>query len=294
MINRPFFLPRRWASLLFPLCLLVGCGIYDPEVRIPAYVQVNQVSFSTSPDTNGYNTANISEVWLFVNNQALGAYTVPTGKIPVLAEGNATVSISPGVYADGVLANKVLYPFYSQYAVQAVLTKEQTHVFSPHFTYEKGLKKPFTYYQDFELADTGFSKGTGTVPLDIQPHNDPSLEAAMGKKYGILTTTTATDIIAYQNDKYVKLRQDGGPVYLEFDYKSTCEVAVGLTDRDLTGISSDLVLRPSATWVKIYASLSEEAQQSFPSGSGFRFFFRTILPPGAGHTLMLDNIRLIN
>jgi hypothetical protein len=80
-----------------------SCTYFNPDVEIPAYIQVDTFSFqSAGPDSTGYPTQTISEVWLYANNLVLGVYELPTGKIPVVADGKTNISIQAGVYTDGV------------------------------------------------------------------------------------------------------------------------------------------------------------------------------------------------
>lgn len=267
----------------------------DPPVKVPSYIQVDSFSFSTA-DSTGFNTHRITDVWIYVNNQIKGTYAVPTGIIPVLAEGDADIFIQPGVFADGVQANRVYYPFYSGWNTRQVLEKGKVLTLKPGFTYGTGLRKPFLWYQDFEQSDTGISQGRyGNVALKRKFHTGQP-QSAFGLRYGILETNTGDDIIELSNNVFLPLRQNGMPVYLEFDYKSTCAIQVGV--EGFVGSSPpegiyDLTLKPTDKWTKIYASLSDETQRYF-SNARFRFFFRTLPQPGPGNAFSVDNIRLIS
>jgi hypothetical protein len=67
-----------------------------------------------------------------------------------------------------------------------------------------------------------------------------------------------------------------------------------------TGIVQDLILTPNSQWTKIYVSLSDETGQFHTESLAqrkpayFRFFLRTLPAPGAGNSLSIDNIRLLN
>ncbi|HRH33807.1 MAG TPA: hypothetical protein PKY12_02065 [Catalimonadaceae bacterium] len=271
-----------------------SCSIYDPEVKVPSYISIDSFSFQNQVTVNGYNTQSITEAWIFVNNQTIGIYPIPSGRIPVLVEGNASVSVGAGVIADGVNGNKVLYPFYQQFDQQVVFTKEKTTNLRPEFSTKSDLKIPFVYYQDFEKSDSGFTKGRyGTVDLDRPLVTGSASPESFGNRYGRLTTKNFDDVIQYSNDIYLPLRQNGMPVYLEFDYQSTCEIVVGLYGSNNPAEAYDLVLRPTSTWTKIYASLGDEAE-AFAGGEKFRFFLRSATAPGIGNSLLIDNIRLIH
>jgi hypothetical protein len=281
-----------------------SCSYFKPEVEIPSYIQVDTFSFQSSgPDSTGFPTQKISEVWLYANNQVLGVYALPTGKIPVLASGKTSISIQAGVYTDGVRRNRIYYPFYRSFETDVVLEKEKTAKILPHFSYSAQKKKPFNYYQDFESTDSGTSQGVnGTVYVNRLNHTDDVIESQFGKRYANLTTSSASDIIEFCNNMFVPMPTNGNPVYLEFDYKSTCSVYVGV-HCTIGGIAQgsvgDLVLNANDKWTKIYVSLSEETSKFNTEASyqrkaaKFRFFLKTLTEPGAGNSLSIDNVRLI-
>lgn len=303
---------RRANHLLILLCMAAIFSCQEDQLApVPAYIQINDFFFQgNGPDSTGYPTQKISDVWIFVNNQIIGTYAIPTNKIPVLAEGQVRISVQAGVYTDGIRKNRVYYPFYKSYEKDTILEKGKTMVLKPQFFLlrewkGKSLKIPFTFYQDFEVSDAGIVMGdAGTVEGKREFHNNPSLENLYGKRYLKFTTPKDDDAIDAINDVYLPLETNGNPVYLEFDYKSTCLVQVGVKGKvgdAFTGIAQDLVLYPNKDeWTKIYVSLSEETalfhtealSQGLPAS--FSFFFRTIPAPGANNYFCIDNIRLLN
>lgn len=287
-----FFLSLQLAAGM----LLTCCSFIDPPEKVPSYIQVDSFSFVTA-DSTGFNTQKITDVWIYVNNQIMGTYQVPTGRIPALADGTSEITIQAGVFADGIRANRVYYPFYQAYVTRMNLEKGKLSKVKPVFRYGDRLKKPFVYYQDFETSDSGFSKGRyGNAELERPNHDAGTAAASFGARYGKLSTRTDEDIIEYSNQIFVPLRQNGMPVYLEFDYRSTCNLQVGLegyVGNQAPQPYFDLVLLPAENWTKMYVSLSEETQKYF-NNARFRFFLRTVPQPGAGNSFSIDNIRLIN
>lgn len=282
----------------------------DRQAPVPSYIQIEGYQFQNEgPDSTGYPTNRISDVWIYVNNQVIGTYSIPSGKIPVLATGRARISIQAGIFTDGIRKSRVYYPFYQSFEKDTVLEAEKTMLLQPRFSFlkqwkGKSLKKPFTFYQDFEWSDSGCIRGdAGTAVISRENHLNPQLENRFGKRYLKLSTSGDNDVIELSNNVYVPLETNGNPVYLEFDYKSTCPVQVGVRGKvgsTATGIAQDLFLNPNDEWTKIYVSLSEETALfhtealSQRKPAYFRFFFRTIPPPGAGNSFCIDNIRLLN
>ena len=285
-------------GLIVLTTLMAGCEWIDPPQKIPAYIQVDSFQFQTDTAT-GFNTQKISEVWIFVNGEQIGVYPVPSQPIPALFEGNSKISILPGVYADGIVSNKVYYPFYQNFEETRVLEKGKVSKVYPKFKYANALRKPFIYYMDFEQNSTNIGKGkNGNVTLEYKFHPPGESKTAFGNRYGLLSTTSAADIIEFTNEEWVQLNKEGRPVYLEFDYKSTCQFQVGLYGAKLNEVpltSYDLVLNPRETWTKIYVNLTDEVGDfRDKNGIKYRFFLRTFPEPGAGNSLSIDNVRLIN
>jgi hypothetical protein len=140
------------------------------------------------------------------------------------------------------------------------------------------------------------------VFVDRVLHSGDVTQSQFGNRYAKLTTSSASDVIEFCNNAFVPMPTNGNPVYLEFDYKSTCSLFVGV-HCTIGGIAQgsigDLVLNANEKWTKIYVSLSEETSKFNTEASfqrkpaKFRFFLKTLTEPGAGNSLCIDNVRLI-
>ena len=169
----------------------------------------------------------------------------------------------------------------------------------PRFTYGPDLKKPFIFYQDFEKSDSGIGQGRdGNVELKLADHPSYESEKEFGKAYGVISTKSEIDFMELTNKIWIPLNESGMPVYVEFDYKTTCEIAVGIYGQKPGSTAyrvSDLVLRPTDKWTKIYVNLTDEVGGLRPDRKlEYRFFMRSIKQPGSGNSFSIDNIRLIN
>jgi hypothetical protein len=271
----------------------------------PSYIQLDSFSFQgNGPDSTGYPTHKITEAWIYVNNQFIGTYSFPTQKIPVLAKGSATLSVHPGVFTDGVRKNRVSYPFYEPYETKIQLEEGKVTSSKPYFKYKPFIKKStFAYYQDFETTGSGITKGDfGTVEVNREVHPNTIPENKFGRRYAHLVALNNTDVLEYSSEEFVVLKTNKDPVYLEFDYKSTCDFTVGVKAKINAsfGSASDLILMPASEWTKIYVSLADETANFNATAANqqvkarFTFFLRSITTPGTGNSISIDNIRLIN
>lgn len=289
---------ERFLLLGIMVLTTMACNTFDPKTTIPSYIQVDSMPFVGKPNTGG-NSQNITDVWLYANGQKLGTYTLPTGPIPVLADGQVKVEISAGTFADGVKGNRVEYPFFNQYSETVGLTKGKTSKMRPSTTY-RDILLPFTWLQSFDNGDTcayGTGGSANVALVKKVAHSADINTADYGGFYAVSQASNDVEILRFNPtaylsaDKVAKIKLNY-KFYLELDYKSTCDLSVGLEQPD-GGHSADLILRPTDKWAKIYVSLADELEV-FPSGARVRFFIQSTEAPGLGHSFSVDNIKLIN
>ena len=80
------------ALLLCLTSLLSSCDIINPAEDIPSYVSVSGVSLSSNSVTEGTSSSKITEAWLSVDGDFLGAYAIPS-TFPILEEGEHEIAI---------------------------------------------------------------------------------------------------------------------------------------------------------------------------------------------------------
>ena len=134
-----------------PACLvcflLSGCDIINPAEDIPAYLFVEAFTLETDPETEGSNSARITEVWLTIDGQFRGAYSLPA-LIPVLKNGEAQVRLDAGIKENGVTATPDIYPFYEPWEGVVNLTPEVIDTIKPVIGYRDNAK--FAFIEAFE------------------------------------------------------------------------------------------------------------------------------------------------
>ncbi|MCB0768992.1 MAG: hypothetical protein KDC00_01140, partial [Flavobacteriales bacterium] len=101
----------RTLRVLLPVAIaLVSCTKGD---KVPAYIDVNAVSVTTEP-LQGSATSNITDVWVYADDELLGSWEVPS-RIPLLREGSTRIRITPGVKRNGAFDDRSIYPFYTSW-----------------------------------------------------------------------------------------------------------------------------------------------------------------------------------
>jgi len=104
-------------SLIFLVSLSTSCRKFDGDQTIPAFIRIDTISLTSDYFTEGANTHNISDAWVYVNDQIIGAFELPA-LIPVLAKGTNKLEIRPGIKLNGISSTRAPYPFYKPFITQ--------------------------------------------------------------------------------------------------------------------------------------------------------------------------------
>ena len=130
---------------IFLLVILCGCEIINTEESIASIIEIEAIS------VDGDHTKNITDAWVYVNNEFQGVYPLPTS-FPTLNTGNQTILIEAGIKKNGISSSRVSYPYFTSYTIDTELKPNETITINPTVSYSVNS---FPYVEDFE--------GIGTV-----------------------------------------------------------------------------------------------------------------------------------
>lgn len=282
-------------QLVLGLCLFMLIAACNPDETEPSYLVVNNVTVSSNPTTQGSNSSNVKDVWVYVDNQYLGTYQLPA-RIPVLASGNKNVILRAGILENGINATHSAYPLYAaNMQTLAFVPGKETVVDTFNVAYFSGIQ--YTWYEDFEKDAIG-----GGFSLSPEPNNNLAplstdsvdvFEGVRSLKMKVDGTNYISDIET-NGDGYVLYR--GKDIYLEMNYKCDHEFTVGLRGM----LSNDkrnipvLLFNPSNTWKKIYINLSKFVNSNYDVAKFKVYFYLSTSPGGSDATVYLDNLKLIS
>ena len=123
----------------FALALLLSSCKDTPE-QIPSYIRIEPFVVNAQGDASWHK---ITDGWLYVNGEYLGAYTLPA-EVPILAEGPCNIIVFPGVKENGIATSPNIYPNLTRWdATGIALTPAQTTVVKPSTTYDQRAVFPF-------------------------------------------------------------------------------------------------------------------------------------------------------
>lgn len=272
------------------LFLLNSCNVFNKKETIPAYVQINNISFNS--EGRGNNSHNIINVWVYANEELLGIFEIPC-KIPILKNGPTEIKIKAGIYMDGIKTNRTEYPFYSNYITNINLEEQLVYEIKPYFTYAENIEFPFLFYEDFEDALSNFdSLKTSSINLNLVSAGEFKTDITgenIGKALFRAGKNDATTIIS--KSEY-DLPRGGKNVFIEFDYISTLKLGVGILSETTSEKKIDIILNPNNKWTKVYVPLMDEIGKSTTSAR-FKILFESVSTSSKDEYFLIDNIKLI-
>lgn len=279
-----------------------ACEVINPEEQIPAFVQVEPFTVETNASFEGSASAKITEVWVFLGADYIGAFPLPA-TVPLLATGEQAISIQAGIKDNGISSLPEIYPFYKPYEVTLNLEAGKTEIIEPTTSYVDNAV--FEFIEDFESPNHIFSDDIdGVEETRVEITSEEVFEGNRSGKI-VLTSdfpeiTVATDI----NQVFKDLQDNSVFVYLEVNYKSDVDVVWGVaTHPNATNtLDRNFVADPGFIakdeWNKIYFNLSQLLFDN--QGEGHQIILSTFIPLENGALTMdeaviyLDNIKLIH
>jgi len=291
---------KRHIYYLSALALFFSACKDQPE-PIPAYVKLEPFTVNA---TGGAAAQKITDGWLYVNGEFLGAYTLPA-TVPILAEGQSEVWVFPGVKKNGIITTPDIYSMMVRHDQDYTLTPGQTTVVQPVTKYDDDTVYPW------DLVRASFD-GFGSVLLEDRDDNaglnfrvtDSDAFGGTGKSVLLEVDTAHQAPLMEIATEEVSLPTAGAQqTWLELNYKNEIPFQLWLVGTK-SSQPNELMqfvyqFNVSEDWNKTYFNLTEfvVAMQQ----DKYRLFFVVELPTdNAGKytrekaAVRLDNMRLLH
>lgn len=284
----------RFFTLATTLAALLSACKDTPE-KIPSYIRIEPFVVNAQGNASWHK---ITDGWLYVNGEYLGAYTLPA-EVPVIAEGPCDIIVFPGVKENGIATSPNIYPNLTRWdGKDVLLTPAQTTVIQPSTVYDQRTVFPFG-------AGRGDFDGGSNIVIenrDDDPDNGFSITAdsAFFGKCILMQVDTAHPLLDIATEKVINIPVTGSPeVWVEMHYK--CDIPYFLYIAYPNGGSESIravyQFNTSANWNKIYINLTETLTDV--QTAQFRLYFRASLTKdGSGKypqlkgSVRIDNIRI--
>ena len=290
--------------LIVIVSLLSSCVKNNPD---PSWITVNGWQLIENPNNlivnTGVLTHNISEAWVYVDNDLMGVFELPV-TIPVLTAGNSVIQIYPAIRNNGIASTKKVYPFLEPYTVSKNLIQNEEVAISPVTQYYSSVK---FNVEDFENGGTSVVQEGLTSSALISYSSDPAiydLEINGGEFLQINLDETNSEWIASTifNGGGSVLNMPlpiGKEVYLEIDYHTTNKFTSGLLGIGSNGLQDNANVTitadepGSAVWKKIYIDL-REIVSGMQGKDYYEFSFQAILDENeSSGQINIDNLKAV-
>jgi hypothetical protein len=272
-----------------------GCKIIDPAEDVPSYLHIDAISLSVSSSAQGSSTAKVTDAWIFMDGDLLGAFELPCD-VPILAEGTHQFIIRGGVKMNGLTSTRAIYPAWKGWEGPITLTRGQSTTTSPVITYFPGIDFGNTWLLNFDAQGTSLvpdPTSSGTIVVD-------SLYNLYENNCGYIhLDSDTTFFIGASSVGY--LMPPINDTWVEFDYWSNTPFTVGIKET-VTGYSKPwLEVQPNYQWTKIYVRLTDALSEAAtvnsahsPASTPYKIYFAMIHPSSqAESNLYIDNIKLL-
>lgn len=291
----PKFLPLKAVAVALLLFSIFSCNKFEGDQTVPAYIKIDTVLLNTDYYSQGSNSHNITDVWVYVNDQLVGAFELPA-TIPILSRGNQKLEIRPGIKLNGIGGTRVPYPFYQPYVLNDFnFIEDSIRKINPVTSYYNTVG--YAWLEDFEGTSISLAKTTqsDTSIYKTTPINNPEAFLSEFSSYsGIINLTQDKNNFKIASFNAFILPGNGSPVMLELDYKCDRSFGVGMF-ATINGTVVDIplvVVNKSDTWNKIYINLGPNIS-AYTNASNFKVYLESSLSDESEAAYYFDNIKLI-
>ncbi|MCC7244198.1 MAG: hypothetical protein IT269_00845 [Saprospiraceae bacterium] len=287
----------RMTASVMALGLLLLNACKDTLEPIPAYVRIEPFTVQAA---GGADWQKITDGWLYINGEFLGAYTLPA-EVPVLTEGETDIIVFPGIKENGILSTPAIYPFLLRYDVKKTLTAGKITTVQPITSYDP------TATFAWDPARGTFDENS-TIVLENRDSDDgmnlllTSQDAFFGKSL-LMEVDSVHPLMDVTTELAAMPTTGGQKVWLEMHYKTDMPFSiwlVGSKSGQEQIPKSVYLFNPGSEWRKIYLQITDFVAEVNPSPQHkVRFLLNLPKNGSGGYTqtkgkVLIDNIRIIH
>jgi len=289
LIDQPS-MKHHYLLLLFCSILLLSCNKDEIEATVPAYLKIDDISVNITNPNQGSASDNITDAWVFVNDQLIGAFELPT-VVPILQTGNVNIKVRGGIFNNGLSNQREIYPFYEFFTLDTNLIPEV--VYEPNVVVEYKADAIF----DEGWAGEDFESG---INLIENPNGDTGIvritdqnKVFEGLASGAIFLPPGKSFAEVYTPSFGDIPRNGTAVYLELDYKSTHDFAISIYANNRSQQFSVVNFRASSDWNKGYVEFSNVFSTLF-NAANYNIAFGLLKSKNDNAELYIDNMKLIN
>jgi len=273
---------------IFSLFIL-GCSKSKIEAEIPSYLVVDSVFVNTNYSTQGTSSHKITDVWVYVNDDFMGAFEIPV-RIPILKKGNHKITLKAGIKVNGIANTRTIYPFFTEHSEYIDLEENKLSYIKPSFMYKS--ETIFHWTEDFDQAGISFTYATDSDTVFEIVGNSLAFE---GTSSGAVFLNNSLVKFEAISPKFTNIPRSQKPVFLELNYKIDQVLITGFYFDYVapTNQNTLVYLNPTDSWNKIYINLTEKV--ALNSNAPILIFVGlTRNASDSPANIYLDNIKLVS
>jgi len=269
-----------------------SCEKFSGDQEIPAYLSIDSIYITTNFTSQGTNSQNITDAWIYVDDVLIGAFQMPLW-VPVLSSGIHTVSVFPGIKKNGIAATRVPYQYYQPVITRTKLTPDSTTKLKVLKTVYQTAAS-FVWLESFEgVAFTLDTTKRSSAFIQRTPAGSPLTFKDEGLHSGMVVLDSAHDFFEAQtHDEYPI---PSAPVYLEMNFNINTILTLGIIVYGITSLYQVPIINLNPTnnsWKKIYVDLTTSLNSY--SGYTYRVYLGTFKEAGVEQNLLLfDNFKIL-
>lgn len=273
--------------VIFSISLFAFISCNKEKLKAPSaafiYIASPQVTTNTAQGSNDHN---ITDTWVYVNEQFKGAY--PLGSIiPVVGGGNAQITLFGGIKNNGISSTRQAYEFYNAYTINQNFEVGKTYTITPSYSY----LTPCTFHvvEGFEGSGLNFmSIGDSAYSLITDP---AKVYGGMGKSVYMGMSDAKPTSKMKTSSHITNFPATTATAYLELEYKCNQKINISLLCADLEE-RHIITINPTPTWNKIYIQLTDGIYNPVPYS-----YYDLIIKATKETTnpeIYIDNIKIIS
>ncbi len=278
-----------------------GCDKFEGDQEVPAYINIDTLTFSTNYSTQGTAYQELVDAWVYVNDQLIGGFEVPA-EIPVLQQGLCKVEIRPGIKLNGISDTRAPYPCATSFIKQEVFLSPDSNVtIQPSFEYLSNTD--FIWREDFEDAGLAIKEGnySDTGIYRTEPMNFPGAFLDANSKYsGVVyldDNRSVMELVSDNGEGAGWTLQRGDFYFLEINVKTTVPVLVGMyvVRTSIGGVENRpfIYMNSSDDWNKLYINFTPMVNEITDATSFQLYFYAAKSATESDQTIMFDNIKFV-
>jgi len=295
-ISKDFFFIKneaKYCLFFFAIVILLSvtnsCNFINPSEKIPSYIHIDSFTLLGNYDSTGSLSHNITDVWVIVDNDVIGAFELPA-TIPILINGTHKLYLRAGIKENGISNTRVPYPFYNYFSIDHNFYEASTSTFNPKIWYVNNNIK-MVFNEDFEGSNIVFDPAT--INNATLFRTNVKTEVYEGDFSYKIVLPQKNDIFEIDGEDIFDLPRNKSN-YIEINFKTDVLLTIGYKAIGPTNsVSRNLInLNPTKKWKKIYINLGSELIYEDPQYN-FQFIIGAVNTLSDTATIFLDNIKML-